>query len=337
MTSSPSSGLSPFSQFRELPVELRTQIWQHALDDATAGRTIRVAVHHSLLATFHSCLTVGGRFCGKCRSCDRYRADAGEGFHSQYSMVDGYFFIDRDFPDPVSHCALQTLSLACRSSREVVLSQYGKVLRIHPNGRGPGGSSRMVRYNPSTDLLLITSLEGRSGCYNYPHDNQRWIQPYRSEPFTRDLRLFPRFRDALSSFRHVAFLYSGPQDSPGVHRRELINAPDFRFLLFFLESMRHLYVWPDPSLWPEAHEDGVLLQDIRKYWHQYWRNDFMPIPHVVDEATDLLSDYGRYAQVQRDHFAPCDGEWVPRPKPIEPMGCYAAKSWVPESTGNGNQ
>lgn len=329
-TSSPSSSLNTFPQFKKLPVELRIQIWENALSDATAGRTIRVAIHYLALLTFHACSALGGHFCGKRKSCDEYERNPGDLDGVAFSMADGYFTTHDDFPDPVSHCAMQNLSLACRASREVVLSQYGRVLQINRYTECSGNVSRMVRYNPSTDLLLVTALQSPHLVYNRrPGSSSMAIDGTHS--FTRDSSLF---RDALSSFQHVAFLYSLGKGSIN-----LMYEMDFMRFLFSLESLQRLYIWPDPSALPEAHTDGVILQDLRKFSQKpiNYGNGYTYLSHLVFEAKGFLDGYERLAKIQRDRFAPCDDEWVPLPKPIESMGCYAPKSWVAKSTGNGNE
>lgn len=85
-----------FPQFRELPPELRIQVWRDAISNAApVGRTIRVDIHPQLEMTTHSCVAANTRFCGRHGSCARYRPGAttnGWNF-PVYSMVDGYYLV----------------------------------------------------------------------------------------------------------------------------------------------------------------------------------------------------------------------------------------------------
>ncbi|KAF3393182.1 hypothetical protein DPV78_009475 [Talaromyces pinophilus] len=50
-------GSQLFHKFPQLPLEVRQIIWQHALDNAIAGRIIHVSLIFHSIATFHYCLS----------------------------------------------------------------------------------------------------------------------------------------------------------------------------------------------------------------------------------------------------------------------------------------
>ncbi|KAI1502575.1 hypothetical protein F5X99DRAFT_378470 [Biscogniauxia marginata] len=171
--SSKSSLALEFSRFSKLPIELRAQIWQHALDDATVSRTIHVAVHHWAQATQHSCLTLYDHFCGLHGHCNRYRS--GEPSHVGYCMTDGYFAGTSRYPDPVdpaSSSRLLGLSLACRESCDVIVSRYPKLMKVYRGQWRLGCERRLIRCNTETDLLVVTELPDYSHLHIDPSQPQ---------------------------------------------------------------------------------------------------------------------------------------------------------------------
>lgn len=127
--------------------------------------------------------------------------------------------------------------------------------------------SRVVHCDPTTDVLVIMGLPNYSRLYGFPEDENAPLDEdevdWRSSRFPRNAGLFARFRDVLSSFRRVAFLYNVREVVQIYDLEELVNSTDFQSLLFFLESLEHLYVWPG-LYWPEAHDKNrVILEDAR--------------------------------------------------------------------------
>lgn len=51
-------------------------------------------------------------------------------------------------------------------------------------------------------------------------------------------------------------------------------------------------------------------------------------------SDDVRDDYEAYAPMQNSHFVDSDEHWVPRPKRLERIGCYATASWVPKDSGD---
>lgn len=192
--------------------------------------------------------------------------------------------------------------------------------------------SRVVHCDPTTDVLVIMGLPNYSRLYGFPEDENAPLDEdevdWRSSRFPRNAGLFARFRDVLSSFRRVAFLYNVREVVQIYDLEELVNSTDFQSLLFFLESLEHLYVWPG-LYWPEAHDKNrVILEDARCV-RVSARHGLTALPRIVEETNRLLEDYHRRFEIQGDHFVDSDTHWVPRPPHIESVGCYAAKSWLP--------
>jgi hypothetical protein len=145
----------PFSLFRKLPLELRLEVWQYALNNTTVGRIINIAVYHRLFVTFHCCWTTGGHFCGKHGSCiKRWQPELPRDVSN--CITDGYFAVTDRFLDPQtseSGSGMLNLSLACHEARNVVIRRYPKLLRIYRGKWHPSIESRLVRCCPATDIL----------------------------------------------------------------------------------------------------------------------------------------------------------------------------------------
>lgn len=348
-----------FSQFQELPTELRTRIWKDALDNATAHRTIRVAVHSRFMTTDHSCLTVGGTFCGHHGKCDRYQHDVPEPKCAAWCMVDGYFASSDAFPDPEepsSRSNLLHMSLACHESREVVTKQYPKLLQVYHGMWHKSIESRLVRYNPAIDVLLIISVPAFSNLHSNPEETPYYAQQLRDgaldRVFPQDSNLFAGFRDIVSSFEHVAFHYLGNRRPEYIHEyrdvpedpedfvedylqhslnphRGLNNTLDngeFPVLLMFFESMKHLFVWPNPVYWPEFWENVVRVDKIQ----DLKLGDLEDPKYVVEDAEEFSECFQVYLQGESDYPARSEEHWTPNIKLLDlSIGCYASGTWLP--------
>ncbi|PWI67774.1 hypothetical protein PCL_02695 [Purpureocillium lilacinum] len=324
---------SSFTSFSLLPAELRLQTWQHALDNATAGRMIRATVYHQVQATPHSCLTLCGRFCGNHGHCPRYTE--GDPCHHSDCMTDGYFAASDAFPepeDPTSGMQLQSLSLANRESRGVVTSSaYGRQVPVYRGRWHPGIQSKLVRVDPAGDTLLVVHVpDMSSGHEPTSPPNEDLTQrptPAILKAFPRDKALFRQFRKVVSSFQHVAYRYEGLNRAS--RQSEFSTMPDFQMLLFYFESLKRLCAWPDPKTWRDAVLDNVVVVDDVESLDP-------PDEHVrylVEEAADIIGDQNEYAQAQRDHCPRSDTHWIPMPRDLERIGCYAQHAWLGQGAG----
>ncbi|KAK8056017.1 hypothetical protein PG993_001244 [Apiospora rasikravindrae] len=368
MDAPPPKIAAAFPRFSHLPTELRAEIWLQAMPNNR--RILRLAIHHRTYSTMHSCVTVGGHFCGRHSCCPQYTE--GRSSHIGVCMADGFFAVSKDDEDPeddatVSKALLRSLGSVCRESRDAVVRAYPETLRVYahwdPRSAAHDGwglcrrRSRLVRCNPATDILVITSVPEYSSLH--PADDG-WDQRLRIDPnYARIARQFPHdpdafrhFRRIISSFQHVSLDYVGSRagvldggnsdwgadetyDSHGGggHYRqpeeEVFSGSETVHLLFWFESLRQLSLWPNPKWWPEVlFWDRVWVDDVGKLSSDY---------EELGDALDLSSDYGRYARVQQDHAAADEhGHWVARPKPLPPskMGCYVPSAWLKGSSAS---
>ncbi|KAF4458243.1 hypothetical protein FALBO_15027 [Fusarium albosuccineum] len=316
-----------FAPFPRFPPELRHRIWHDALDEATKDRILSVNVYALTYSTPHSCLTIHKQFCGKHAVCRRYIN--GEPSHISRCMADGYFTVDKhDWSGPegsTCRAGLQNISLACHEARQMVLSRYPNVLRVYPCRWSPGVLSRLVRCNPEKDVLHITDVLDMSTIH--PDSSEMALDgPFDSllDAFPQNASLFSNFRDIISSFQNVAFLHVGHRRSRS-YGNDLAKSNDFIFLLFYFESLKSLYLRPDPKHWPDVYEDTVIVEEMESLRIL----DHEPRWDIENSADDFLYDYKMYAEVQNDHYTKSDEHWVSKPKPLEKVGCYAAKAWIP--------
>ncbi|UNI19385.1 hypothetical protein JDV02_005570 [Purpureocillium takamizusanense] len=283
-----------FTPFRRLPPELRLKIWKHALAIATAGRMIRVAVCHELQVMMHACVTGDGQFCGNHGHCPRYVQ--GASLDCSNCMADGYFCSHDAFPepeDPASREALQSLCLACRESRGVVTSSpYARQLRVYRRCWHPEVQSKLVRSDPASDTLLVLDVPDMSRGHRpaTPSDESlaREATPSQPKDFPGDQYLFRRFRDALSSFERVAFRYEGLQRTD--RRNEFVTTPDFAGLLFFLDSMKALYAWPDPRFWADVIANATV-DDVGSLAPPEEAEEAPAVSFLAQQVEDLIGDY----------------------------------------------
>jgi hypothetical protein len=296
----------------------------------TIDRAVRLAVHHRTSSTMHSRVTVGGCFCGQHSRCARYHA--GQPCYAAICMSDAYFtvtqadpeFLPKEFESPI-----QDLGLACRESRACILSRYPLVAKVYRLSGPVWSSSRQVRTvhcNPATDILVITAVPSYSSAHADPSTP---LTSYEEASAIATDRRFPdgpepfiNFRQVVSSFHNVGFDFIGARDVGRRGRRDLTENTDFKIFLFWFESMRNLYVWPNPAYWPEVQISGLKVHDARDLPRK------RHLREIFEAASDVLADYNEYAAVQNDHVAEDDKHWVPRPRKIEKIGCYAAAFWL---------
>lgn len=345
---------STFSLFQKLPLELRLEVWKHALDNATVERIINIAVYHRLFVTFHCCWTTDRRFCGKHGSCIKIWQP---GLPRDISdcITDGYFAVTDRFPDPQaseSESGMLSLSLACHEARNVVIQRYPKLLRIYRGKWHPSIESRLLRCCPATDILLISAVPDLSNCTpdeTVPSSEYLFQrrEEYLNRIFPRDDSLFMAFRDVVSSFQHVAFYYLGNfgSESPPENTSEdeshgqvdasnastkvvdLFMSTDFHGLLPYFRSLKQLIAWPDPQYWPEVRENAVIVSDVNGDLLPGSEN-YEPVYDLIMNLRDLLSDYSESMETHNNHFAEDGEHWTVKAKPLERIGCYAAFSWL---------
>ncbi|KAH8658070.1 hypothetical protein BX600DRAFT_468604 [Xylariales sp. PMI_506] len=324
-----STGNSPESSsfycFPKLPLEIRNKIWSHAVEDATAARIILVTVHHRLQVVLHSCVTITGQFCHQHGRCDEYRP--GRPNWTSFCMTAGYFSVSKDYPQPedeISRLGLERLSLTCHESRAVVLEQYHEKMTIYRSRWKSAGNERCrIRCNPARDVLVITKVPDYSSAHAGAEPPQSNLDAL-DKAFPPDPELFSEFRSLISSFQNIACTYFGLRGKSNKQSSHM--PPDFKIFLFFAESMRHLYMWPDPQDWPELDEGkSIRISNVKSLSTKGDR----AVRYLQGDADDVLTSYNEYAKVQRDHCAESSDHWVPNPKDLEEIGSFAARSWVP--------
>jgi hypothetical protein len=345
-----------FPQFSLLPPELRARIWELALEDAVPDeRMIYVSIYHRLHVSHHSCVTLGGKdakFCGDVTHCASY--SEGQRSHISMFMTDGFFATSDDFPepdDPVTEDAIHRLSLVCIEARSAVTRRFPAAIRVHHGFYQVAKDgddnfwyqTRFVRCNPARDWLVITQVPDMS----VSHTTSSWQGTPNAERhqmldsiFPDDDICFEKFRHVLSSFQKFAFAFMGdhrPEPGSALHETgELLgmNLPatsDFNTLLLFLESRTSLYMWPYPKYWKEVREEGTtMIVDVCSLgaFGNYPRvREFHDMTSKMEVA---IADYNRSVAVHKAHSAPSDRYWVPRPKPLKYIGCFAARRWIKE-------
>ncbi|RSL98708.1 hypothetical protein CDV31_012493 [Fusarium ambrosium] len=326
-----SSGSAPeasFTPFQKLPPELRYRIWNDALAVTAEQRLIRINIHDRRYKTHHSCIEVHDRFCGQHTPCKTYIN--GQPSRISNCMINGYFAYDRDDStgpeDPKRRANVRNIGLSCREARSMVVSRYPETLTVYRGSYLQGSGTRHIRCDPASDVLVITKMPvHNSHPHPSPGGNPLVIleENALSMRYPRDSSLFTEFRRMLSSFQHVAFLHQG-------HRRrsfplDLARSEDFISLLFYFESMQSLYLWPDPELWPDVYENVVeveTIEDLRIL-------DYEPRWDIENTAEDIMNKYKVRAETQNAHFVEGEEHWIPQPKPLEKIGCYAAAAWIP--------
>ncbi|KAH7141329.1 hypothetical protein B0J13DRAFT_57169 [Dactylonectria estremocensis] len=329
-----SSAEHSFSRFSDLPSEIRNRIWHLALDNAAHDRVLHVAIQYLYYVVNHSCCEKGLAFCGNHAYCPSY-ISIGEASKPSICMADGYFSTSDQHPElegMQSKPSLGALSLACYESRQVVLSRYPQVLRIY---RGKWHSSmqpRLVRFCPETDVLLITTVSDTGVAH--PHatigkeDNlYQYIENYKTR-FPGDADRFQSFRETIASAEHVAFRHMGHRGAQFYGAGcDVASQQTFIHLLFFFESLKHLFMWPDPAYWPEVLESTVRIENIK---------DLVPADNadkrfrwLQNNACEVLYRHlKKSSEAQNRHVTESQEHWVPTSKPIEHIGCYIPEAWL---------
>lgn len=344
-----------FPKFRALPPELRTRIWEYALDGTAHPRNIRVTVYHRLLCTMHGCQNEPEPFCGEHGHCPKYVT--GQPSITSKCMSDGYFATSNEFPepeDPESSSAILHLNLACKESRRVIVSTLSKTLRVYRGQWHSGVESRLIRCRPATDILLLTALPDLSTLHTDESVAQDYLGMRRNQALDRqfpgDPLLFAEFRQVLSLFQHVAFIYLGCREpsppprgeddddyedtfdfdtgqwSSNEPEQEFYTLPDFKSFLFFVTALKSVYVWPHPKYWPEVWGHPVRVEDVSDLRNHESRE----VREIPASTNDVIHDHAGYLEVQNSHFAEDDHDqhWVPRPQPLRRIGGFVAGHWL---------
>ncbi|KAH8658067.1 hypothetical protein BX600DRAFT_468599 [Xylariales sp. PMI_506] len=361
--------LHDFPRFPDLPPELRLQIWWQALRSSTANRTIRVAVYNELQDTRHWCTLVGRPFCGRHDRCTLHHLRLGNHWRFKITacLSNGYFAVkppsnpartaaswmggarnkDADLYEPddaASRGALLNLSLACRETREVVLSAYPRTMRVYRSRWNQRSHlSRLVRCDPAHDLLLIAGLDTSRRFHSYPESGRPWpgtlaaaAGPQGSAYFPPHAAGYHGYRDVLSCWQRVAFVYevdvggpAGESPQSSANRRPgggPIHDPLFPYFLFSLESLRHLAIRIEPLDWPQATKDvpgGHFRCEHLMSDAQHAR--------VKQVSLVFLSAYNSDATFQNEHWIEEEGHWVPKPKLLHGIETDTGYSWEPVS------
>ncbi|KAH8809436.1 hypothetical protein F5884DRAFT_858937 [Xylogone sp. PMI_703] len=246
------SPISTFPHFSDLMIELRIQIWQHALYSATTNRVIPVVINHHPAVTMHSCVSLLGSFCGQHDHCPSYNSESGLLSYSVVCMFNGYFSLPANTSD-VEDYALRSLSLACTESRSVVMLQYPDTITLYRKAWFPDAESyqrRQVRCNPAIDTLLVKdvpsyfseqrhpSLSRNDPGDRYHEDLKKW--------FPQNADIFANFRYIISRFRQVIFGFLGGSETPRpLPFSGAFDNTQFKQFLIFFECLEHLYLYSD--------------------------------------------------------------------------------------------
>ncbi|KAI5922071.1 hypothetical protein F4810DRAFT_305158 [Camillea tinctor] len=184
-----------------------------------------------------------------------------------------------------------------------------------------GCKSWLVRCNPKVDLLVIIGNTNLTQIY--PHRGGQAPEIHTIDPrFPQDAHRFAPFRHILSSFRRVGINYA----LTGRNCNLLIHI-DISFLLFHLESLEHLYAWPDPLDLTDAYSNGIKVGDILLLPSNYATRHWGDTSHLKNDSRDLLDDYARYSQIQIYYSTSHDEHWVPSLKSPMRVGAKVPRSW----------
>lgn len=333
-----------FTRFTHLPPEISTKIWKHALCDATANRKIKVAVYYQYQVTMLCSHPRTERFCGHhsgCQTCVH-----GRPLWNVSCMKDGYFASTRDFPEPedeIPRQVLSSLGLACRESRSVVLSRYPQPMRVYRGEWHSGADFRIVRCNPALDTLIITAITD-VGSLDRPQPGFEALPGYQSTcgqwrpilvRFPQDVQLFSAFRRIVSSFLHVGFRHIGSRlllrtsdpffDEPPRPNDDLdFMKSKVQVFMLFLESVKALYLWPDPLIWPEIRDGAIRVDDVK----HLQRHKDPSLRSMFRSSYDALSDYNELADRHITHYASSSQNRAPKPQKLERIGYYVAPPWL---------
>ncbi|KIM96256.1 hypothetical protein OIDMADRAFT_70904, partial [Oidiodendron maius Zn] len=261
------SPVSTFPRFSDLAIELRIQIWQHALHSATANRVIPVAINHHPAVIMHSCLPLLGSFCGQHNHCPSYNFDSGQPSSSVVCMFNGYFSLPANTSD-IDDYALRSLSLACTESHSLILLRYPETMIIYKQMWYPDVEShqrRQVRCNPATDTLLVKAVPSYSSEQRHPslsvnnpgdlyhQDLEKW--------FPQNADIFASFRHIISRFQHVVFSFLSDFQSPRPLFSGVFDSTQFKQFLIFFERLEHIYLCSGPE-YLTAGREWERVEDI---------------------------------------------------------------------------
>lgn len=315
------SPLLTFPRFSDLAIELRIQIWQHALDSATINRVIPVAINHHPAVIMHSCLPLLENFCGQHSHCPLYNFDSGQPSSSVVCMFNGYFSLPADTSD-IEDYALRNLSLACTESHSLILLRYPETMTIYKQMWYPDVEShlrRRVRCNPATDTLLVKAVPSYSSEQRHPslsvnnpgdlyhQDIEKW--------FPQNADIFASFRYIISRFRHVVFSFLNDFQSPRPLFSGDFDSTQFKQFLIFFEQLEHIYLCSGEEHLKAARK-WERVEDIED--RRDCSIDNMDLSNFVGVSSGILNcDYGYndYVRAQSELSADSGGCcWVPMPK-----------------------
>ena len=334
---SPSS--STFPRFLDLAVELRIQIWQHALHSAS-NSVIPVAIHHQPVVTIHSCLALLGSFCGQHSHCPSYNSsDSGQPSSSLVSMLNGYFSLPANTSD-IEDSAVRNISLACTESYRAFLFQYPETITIYKDMWYPDVEShqrRRVRCNPATDTLLVKAVPSYPSEQRHPNPSSSLEYPeylYQQDLkkwFPQNTNTFASFRSIISRFRRVEFSFLGDFDTPTQSSFSgAFDDPQFKQFLIFFEHLEHLYLRSNS-------EHSATVREWERVEHVEDRrdgsiDDNMDLQNFAGVSSGILNcddNYKDYVRVQSEPSAE-GGEccWVPMPRGFEGSWLFCSREVV---------
>ncbi|VUC20919.1 unnamed protein product [Clonostachys rosea] len=316
-----------FTNFPNLPVEIQLKIWKCAASNvAETDQKIKVELYCHLQSTSHSCWTATKQFCGHHGTCPTYLHGARNVSWATFCLSDGYFAQSDAYPsisDPALQGRMASLSLACHNSRAAIHRQYPEEIHIYRCKWRRGIQIRRLRCNPKKDTLVLADVH-MPNCRHV----QPGIRPLTADAlsraerdriareFPRDSQKFAAFRNILSSFRTFAIQQDGYRSTANSEKIDLINTG--MLVMLFMESIKGLYIWPNPQLWPEVWKSARRIEDVKlwDYEDELGRREFR------DEVDYFLREYDQWVDVHNDHFAPGGEHWAPRPKKLSRIGCY---------------
>ena len=314
--------LSTFPRFSDLAIELRIQIWQHAIHSATTNRVIPVAINHHPAVTIHSCLPLLGSFCGEHSHCPSYNVDSGQPSSKVVCMFNGYFSLLANTLDIEEH-ALHSLSLACTESYSVFLLQYPETMTIYRKAwylDSEHHHRRLVRCNPATDTLLVRDVPSYSSEQRHPspslNDPGDLYQQDLKNWFPQNADIFVSFRYMISRFRHVVFSFLSDFETPRpLLFSEAFDCTQFQQFLIFFERLEHLYLCSDLEHLTAVRE-WERVEDIGDLHDGSMDN--MDSQNFVGVSSGILNcddGYNYYVRVQSELSAGSEECcWVPMPK-----------------------
>ncbi|KFY89951.1 hypothetical protein V500_05384 [Pseudogymnoascus sp. VKM F-4518 (FW-2643)] len=318
----PFSPPSTFPRFPDLALELRIQIWQHALHSAS-NRVIPVAINHHPVQTIHSCVPLLKTFCGQHTHCPLHTSNPSQPSSSLVSMFNGYFSLPPNTPD-IEDAAVRNLSRVCTESYRAFVWQYPETMTVYRETWYPDAKShqrRQVRCNPATDTLLVKAVP------SYP-SGQRHPSPSLDNPedlYQQDLKkwfpqnpdTFASFRTIISSFRHVVFGFLDDLETPrSLFFSGALDDPQFRQFLIFFEHLEHLSLCSDSEHLTAVREWGRVerVEDRRREGSM----DEMGLQSFVGVSSGILNcdyKYNEYVRGQSELSAESGGCcWVPMPR-----------------------